>query len=513
MKEKRMTGLAVMVYLMVLLITLEAWGQVPATGISMDRNSITLNRGAEVQVSASLTPENASQDGVQWQTENNSVATVSPASGNPLQATVKGVSAGTTSISVVTAGGHTATASISVVVPVTGVSIQQVESEVIRGEVHRLTATVQPGDASNKNLRWISSDPETIRIIESGSGSFGAWHTIDIEAMEAGKATISVETQDGGRSAVASIEVIVLAEAVVFEKETMEMNSGEEIQPLYEILPADATNQGVWFESTEPSVATVTGEGVIEAHGEGAARIIVRSDQDRMIFDHLLILVDGAEAPAEENMILSEEMETSPEEDPPEDDPMLLAEEEPEVSDQDEQENSKNNTTLMIGAALVVVLVGLVMIFRKNSSGEMKKQPPVMTEEPTPADISSEKPLQAAPAATEEEQKIPGRAVVWGISGEFEGQGIELAENLLIIGRDAMLSHVVYPSHREEISRKHVMVEFDPDKGNCWITDLSANGTYLEETGERLPHDEKTEIRSGERFYLVDPSELFEVEI
>lgn len=497
MKNGKLTGLAVLVYLMVLLMALEGWGQISATAISLTPSSTTMNRGAVLSLTATLTPEEATADGIQWSVEHGHIATVNPSVENPLQATVKALAPGSTTLTVQTPQGHSATARIQVVVPVTGVSLSHTELELVRGERTSLSARIQPSDATNHHLRWGSDDPETIQIQEAGAGNFGSWNEVTIEAMEAGRTRVWVETQDRNQSAAVDIHVIVLVEAVVFQDEIMEMNSGDTLQTQFEIVPADATNQDVWYESTEPSVATVDENGKVEAHGEGAARIILRSHQDQMIFDHLLVLVDGAHAPEEMPMIGLKE------EEPTDQDPATEQSEPTEPAAIAESESEKNGgvrskTPFFIGAALVILLVVLVMIFRKNSSGEMKKQEIV-----TAVDLEQ---------AETEEEKIPGRAVVWGLAGEFEGQGIELAENLLIIGRDASLSHLVYPSHREDISRKHVKIEFDSEKGDCWITDVSANGTYLADTDQRLPHDQKMAISSGTRFYMAVKTELFEVE-
>lgn len=507
MKTKKITGLVVLIYLLTLVLTLEVQGQLPATGISLNRSDITIHRGSSIEMTASLSPEEADREGIQWRVENPGVATVSPSSDNPLQARVKAVSAGTTTVSVHTPEGYSARTTIRVVVPVTGININQSDMEMVRGTTEALTVTLQPSDATNKNLRWSSGDEDVVRIIDRDSQSFGSWHQIQVEAMEAGKTKLQAESQDGSRSASITIEVIVLTEAVVFEEETVHINSGDKKTLRHEIVPADATNQEVWFESTEPSVATVTKEGVVEAHREGAARIIIRSDQDEMIFDYLLILVDGAEAPEEDLLVTGENSTT---EDPPLEDPPGEGEapiEEASASSGQRDGNGDNRITIIIGIALLVVLAGMILIFRKSSSGEMKRQP-----KREPQEYDESETINQAPLALEEEEKIPGRAVVWGLLGEFEGQGIELAENQLIIGRDASMAHVVYPAHREEISRQHLKVEFDPEKGNGWITDLSANGTYWAETGEALPHGEKVAVKSGDRFYLVKESELFEIE-
>lgn len=71
---------------------------------------------------------------------------------------------------------------------VTGVSLDQKAMTVETGGTGRLTAEVQPADATDGTVKWMSSDPETATVDPNGT----------VHGMKEGKVTIYVLTQDGG---------------------------------------------------------------------------------------------------------------------------------------------------------------------------------------------------------------------------------------------------------------------------------------------------------------------------
>lgn len=81
-------------------------------------------------------------------------------------------------------------------VPVTGVKLDQTELSLYTGESKTLIATVQPSDATTKAVTWKSSD-DTIATVEDGT----------VTAVGAGNATITVTTQDGGKTDTCTVTV------------------------------------------------------------------------------------------------------------------------------------------------------------------------------------------------------------------------------------------------------------------------------------------------------------------
>ena len=156
----------------------------------------------------------------------------------------------------------------------------------------------------------------------------------------------------------------------------------------------------------------------------------------------------------------------------------------------------------LVVAALVIIILAVVLITRR-------RQPAMAVAQSGPATKAG--PEGAAPAVTQAKRK-QARPVIKGIAGNFAGQTLELVDNQLTIGRDPRLSQLVYPREKEEISRKHATIRFDEGTHKFTLIDSSSNGTYLS-SNQRLEAGESYYLKSGERFYLADPNEVFEVKV
>lgn len=108
----------------------------------------------------------------------------------------------------VTNGGESSTYVLNVVkdvepgpepepVPVTGVNLNKTNLELEVGASEQLMATITPADATNKSVTWSSSDPSVATVDASGN----------VKAVNAGTATITVTTADGGKTAACAVTV------------------------------------------------------------------------------------------------------------------------------------------------------------------------------------------------------------------------------------------------------------------------------------------------------------------
>ncbi|TQK53950.1 Ig-like protein group 3 [Brevibacillus sp. AG162] len=93
--------------------------------------------------------------------------------------------------------------------PVTGVELADEELTLRVGETESLRATVKPANATNKRVKWESSDSEIVEVDEEGK----------IKAVAPGTATITVTTEDGNKTD--SVEITV-KEIATFQLETNE---------------------------------------------------------------------------------------------------------------------------------------------------------------------------------------------------------------------------------------------------------------------------------------------------
>lgn len=228
---------------------------------------IEIIEGESAVLSASVSPEAASDRAVAWSSSDRSVATVDKAG------TVHGLRPGTATVTA-TAEGKSGTCAVTVkakAVGVTEVTLDRTELTLTEGETETLTATVRPDNADNRKVTW-SSDKTEVATVD-GAGR--------VTAVKAGEAVVTVTTEDGGKTA--TCKVTVKAKAVPV--------TGVEVNPWavtlsvrgtsklsYTIRPADATNQNVKWESESPSVATVDSEGNVKGVAAGTAKICVTTE-------------------------------------------------------------------------------------------------------------------------------------------------------------------------------------------------------------------------------------------
>ena len=167
------------------------------TGITLDKTTATVEEGATVTLTATVTPGNATDKTVTWSTSNEAIATVS-------DGVVTGVKAGEVTITA-KAGDKSATCTVTVtaaatepeVVPVTGVTLSQTAVTLDIDQSITLTATVAPENATNKAVTWASDKTDVATVDANGK----------VTAVAAGTANITVTTQDGGKTATCVVTV------------------------------------------------------------------------------------------------------------------------------------------------------------------------------------------------------------------------------------------------------------------------------------------------------------------
>ncbi|WP_456088068.1 Ig-like domain-containing protein [Parabacteroides sp.] len=82
-------------------------------------------------------------------------------------------------------------------VAVSSVSLDKTELTLPRLDTYTLKATVNPSDATNKSVTWKSSDESIVKVDADGK----------VTALKVGKATITVTTVDGGKTATCQVTV------------------------------------------------------------------------------------------------------------------------------------------------------------------------------------------------------------------------------------------------------------------------------------------------------------------
>ena len=151
-------------------------------------------------------------------------------------------------------------------VPVSSVSLSATSLDLMEGDEVTLTATVNPSDASDKNVSWRSSD-DRVATVSGGR----------VKAVSQGNATITATA--GDRSATCSVKVgkrIVAVTSVTLDKKTLKLLVGETATLTVTVKPDDAADKTVTWSSLDPKVATVK-DGLVTAVKAGIAVIMANA--------------------------------------------------------------------------------------------------------------------------------------------------------------------------------------------------------------------------------------------
>ena len=243
---------------------------IAVTSVVLGNTELTLVEGEEEKLAVAVTPENATDKSVVWESGNESVATVSQ------EGLVTAVGEGKATITVKTNdGGFSASCEVTVkkkVIAVTGVKLSAASMTLREGERGTLIATVEPANATNKNVEWWNSDLDIVSVSSTSGGSNGY-----VEARKAGKATVTVKTEDGEFSASCEITVEkkeVPVTGIALEQSSLLLPVGNTYTLRAHVQPSNATDQDIKWGSSNGGVATVDQTGKVTAVAAGTVDIL-----------------------------------------------------------------------------------------------------------------------------------------------------------------------------------------------------------------------------------------------
>ena len=238
--------------------------------ITLNKEQISIKEGETEVLTAIIEPTNATNKNVTWTSSNEEIATVDGG-------VVTAKKAGTAIITVTTEdGAKTANCTVTVEnrtienVNVEEVTLNKTQINIEEGKTETLIATIEPTNATNKNVIWTSSNEE-IATVDGGV----------VTAKKAGTAIITVTTEDGAKTSNCTITVepkIVNVVEITLNKEQISIKEGETEVLTAIIEPTNATNKNVTWTSSNEEIATVDG-GVVTAKKAGTA-IITATTED-----------------------------------------------------------------------------------------------------------------------------------------------------------------------------------------------------------------------------------------
>ena len=231
--------------------------EIAVTDISIDQATAEMTIGEKKQLSATVTPSDATDQSISWSSSNKSVATVSD------HGMVTAIAEGKTTIKA-RAGDKTSVCVVTVrkeVIAVTSISLDKNSLSLVKGESETLVATVNPTNATHTTVSWTSSDPGVATVDSQGS----------VKAIANGNATITAQVDD--IKATCAVSVTVPVESITLNKTRLTLKKGESETLVATILPADATENKVTWNTTNSNMASVDANGKVTAVGGGNVTI------------------------------------------------------------------------------------------------------------------------------------------------------------------------------------------------------------------------------------------------
>ncbi len=228
--------------------------------ITLDYENVSLNVGETVKLTATVQPDDIPDKSVSWVSSDPGVASVDE---NGL---VTAVSFGQAIITATSnESGLSASCTVTVNPKLAGsITLDYENVSLNLGEVIKLTATVLPDNMADKSVSWVSSDPGIASVDENGL----------ITAVSTGQAIITATSNETGLSASCTVTVNPkLVESITLDYETVSLNIGEMIKLTATVLPDDASDKSVSWDTSNHWRASVDENGMVTATSGGEVTI------------------------------------------------------------------------------------------------------------------------------------------------------------------------------------------------------------------------------------------------
>ena len=233
---------------------------IPVNSIVLSQTYVSINQGETLTLSTTVYPANATNKSIEWSSSNTSIATVDQ------NGKVTAKSAGTATITATAADGSGITAScqVSVTIPVSSIILSQTSVNIHQGKAFTISPTVYPANATNKSIEWSSSNTSIATVDQNGK----------VTAKSAGTATITATATDGsGITASCLVTVIIPVSSINLNQTTASIYQNSTITLSPTVLPTNATNKTLNWQSSNTYIATVDQNGLVTARNIGRATI------------------------------------------------------------------------------------------------------------------------------------------------------------------------------------------------------------------------------------------------
>ncbi|MCR4882086.1 MAG: Ig-like domain-containing protein [Clostridiales bacterium] len=261
-------------------VTMEVYNQARLPIYAADDPYVTLLRGGEaaetdglsvlvlpvrkgIQINTRIQPQSVRNKRVSLHVDHPELVRVQ---GNNLT----GLAAGETVLTIVSEADETVTLQYRVLViqPVNRIFLTASAKSVAVGDTLSLTPAYQPENATLRQVKWTSGDERIATVDENGN----------VTGVKRGNVRIVATAADGSNIRTnISVQVTQPAGEITLDKTEITVDAGRNTMLRATVLPKDANDKNVLWSSSDPSIATVNGQGRVTGVALGTCEIICTS--------------------------------------------------------------------------------------------------------------------------------------------------------------------------------------------------------------------------------------------
>lgn len=200
--------------------------------------------------------------------------------------TVRGVAAGTTTLTITSKANSKAVANYKIVVPsveVTGVTLNKTAVTLDgAGKTFALKGTIAPNNATVKDIRWNTDNAKVAKVSADGV----------ITAVGTGTTKITATTYDGAKKAYCTVTVTGIGFGNAINNETsVRVGSTRTLSINNGITDTVLKNSGFTFKSADTKIVTVDANGTLKGIKAGTTTVTVTSKTNAKVTATLKVVV------------------------------------------------------------------------------------------------------------------------------------------------------------------------------------------------------------------------------
>lgn len=237
-----------------------------------------INVGNTVEIKRTVTPNNATNTQLEWQSSNKDVAVVDD---NGIVIAKKAGSCKITAIATDNSGKRDS-CTVIVKQPVSSVVMSTKNITINKNSTKKIVAQVFPVNATSKCLSWKSTNTNVATVNAAGV----------VTAKSVGTCVIKATATDGsGKTAYCSVMVTQPVENFEFTDVPAVINVGEKKTVTYAVMPTYVTSKTLRWSSSNANIATINARGVITAKSAGTCNITARTTDGSNISKNFTLTV------------------------------------------------------------------------------------------------------------------------------------------------------------------------------------------------------------------------------